>query len=95
MENILDALYNGRIFPAEQFSPKEKEYKEIVHSSNKHVDEFTEMLRKLDPPLDQKYIEIADEQMDMIPYEFSCMFIEGFRLGAKIMVEVFQEKSSR
>ena len=95
MENILNALYHGRIFPEEQFSPKDKEYKEIVHSSNRHVDAFLETLRKLDPPLDQKYIEIADEQLDMVPYEFSCMFIEGFRLGAKIMVEVFQEKSSK
>lgn len=31
-----------------------------------------------------------DEQLDVIPTEFSEMFIDGFRLGARIMIEVFQ-----
>jgi len=31
-----------------------------------------------------------DEQLDVIPYEFSEMFIDGFRLGARIMIDIFQ-----
>ncbi len=40
------------------------------------------------------YLEEApltiDEQLDVIPYEFSEMFIDGFKLRAKIMAEVFR-----
>lgn len=28
--------------------------------------------------------------MVTIPYEFSEMFIDGFRLGARIMIDIFQ-----
>ncbi len=31
-----------------------------------------------------------DNQIDVIPYEFSEMFINGFRLGARIMIDIFQ-----
>ncbi len=40
------------------------------------------------------YLEEApltiDEQLDVIPYEFLEMFIDGFKLRAKIMAEVFR-----
>ena len=29
----------------------------------------------------KQLIKIMDEQLDVIPYEFSEMFIDGFRLG--------------
>ena len=31
-----------------------------------------------------------DDQLDVIPYEFSEMFTDGFRLGARIMIDIFQ-----
>lgn len=40
--------------------------------------------------LDKRFIEIMDEQLDVIPYDFSEMFIDGFRLGARIMIDIFQ-----
>ena len=55
-----------------------------------HYEDFIEVLAKLNPPLDKRFIEIMDEQLDVIPYEFSEMFIDGFKLGAKIMAEVFR-----
>lgn len=47
-------------------------------------------MAKLEPPLDKRFIEIMDEQLDVIPYEFSEMFIDGFKLGAKMMAKVFR-----
>ncbi len=55
-----------------------------------HYDDFIELLAKLEPPLDKRFIKIMDEQLDVIPYEFLEMFIDGFKLGAKIMAEVFR-----
>lgn len=40
-------------------------------------------MAKLEPPLDKRFIKIMDEQPDVIPFEFSEMFIDGFKLGGK------------
>lgn len=49
-------------------------------------------MSRLNPPLDKRFIKIMDEQLDVIPYEFSEMFIDGFKLGAKMMAEVFRSE---
>lgn len=90
MKSILSALYEGKIFPAEQYSPRSEEYRKIYQEHYRHYDDFIETLSKVNPPLDKKFIEIMDEQLDVIPYEFSEMFIDGFRLGARIMIDIFQ-----
>ena len=92
VKNVLEQLYNGEIFPAEQYAPKGEEYRKIYQGNYNHYDDFIELLAKLNPPLDKQFIEIMDEQLDVIPYEFSEMFIDGFKLGAKIMAEVFRSK---
>jgi hypothetical protein len=33
-----------------------------------------------------------DERLDVILFEFSEMFIDGFKLGAKMMTEVFRSE---
>lgn len=57
-----------------------------------HYEDFIEVLAKLEPPLDKRFIKIMDEQPDVIPFEFSEMFIDGFKLGAKMMAEVFRDE---
>ena len=89
IKSILTELYKGNIFPAEQYSPSE-EYRQIHQSHYKHYDNFIETLSKLEPSLDKQFIKIMNEQLDVIPYEFSEMFIDGFRLGARIMIDIFQ-----
>ncbi len=90
MKSVLSALYDGEIFPAEQYSPKTEEYRKLTEKHIHHYNDFIEILEKLNPPLDKQFIEIMDEQLDVIPTEFSEMFIDGFRLGTRIMIEVFQ-----
>lgn len=90
MKSVLSALYNGELHPAEQYAPKTEEYWEIRQRNRRHYKDFTESLRKLDPPLDKQFTQILDEQIDELPYELSQMFIDGFRLGARIMLETLQ-----
>lgn len=90
MKSILSALYDGKIHPAEQYFPKSEEYRKVHQRNYHHYDNFIETLSKLEPPLDKQFIKIMDEQLDVIPYEFSEMFIDGFRLGARIMIDIFQ-----
>lgn len=56
------------------------------------AEDFIELLAKLEPPLDKRFIQIMDEQPDVIPFEFSEMYIDGFKLGVKIMAEVFRSE---
>ena len=83
MKNVLEQLYNGEIFPAEQYAPKSEEHRKIYQGNYKHYEDFIELLSKLNPPLDKRFIEIMDEQLDVIPYEFSEMFIDGFQMWVR------------
>ena len=94
MKSILTELYEGNIFPAEQYSPRSEEYRQIHQSHYKHYDNFIETLSKLEPPLDKQFIKIMDEQLDVIPYEFSEMFIDGFRLGARKEAYLWTRRTS-
>ncbi len=91
MKSILLELYEGNIFPAEQYSPRNEEYRKIHQRNYQHYNNFIETLSKLDPPLDEQFINIMDEQLETIPFDFSEMFIDGFRLGARIMIDIFQD----
>lgn len=91
MKSILSALYDGKNFPVEQFASRSEEYHKAQQEHNKRYDEFIEILKALEPPLDNQLNEIMDEQLDMFPIELSEVFADGFRLGARIMFEVFQE----
>lgn len=88
MDKILQALYNGEIFPAEQYRPLIEEYKILRKKHYKHYKDF---IQKIGSPLDQEFKRIMDEQLDTLPLELSGMFIDGFRLGARMMIEVFED----
>ena len=57
-----------------------------------HYEDFIEQLKTLNPPLDERFIEIMDEQLDALPLETAETFIFGFRLGAKIILEVLEDR---
>ncbi|NBJ92934.1 DUF6809 family protein [Parablautia muri] len=68
---------------AEQYALGSEEYQKSYQGNYNYYDDFIELLSKLNPPLDKRFIEIMDEQPDVIPYEFSEMFIDGFKLGQR------------
>mgnify|MGYP006949204838 CR=1 FL=1 len=91
MKSLLLQLYDGEVFPAEQYTPKLEEYCKLRREHYKHYEEFINQLKVLEPPLDKRFIEIIDEQLDIIPLEVSEMFVDGFCLGARMMVEIYQK----
>lgn len=90
MESILSALYNGEIMPAEQCAARNRQYRELQREHCRHYEDFIETLNRRDPALAQKFIQIMDEQMEQLPDEGERSFAEGFRLGARIMLEVLR-----
>lgn len=92
MDTILQQLYNGEICPAEQYHPMMEKYQEMREKQFRHYDDFVKTLEQLQPPLHERFIKIMDEQLDTVPYEMSEMFIDGLRLGARMVIEVFEDK---
>ena len=90
MKSILLRLYDGEFYPAEQFNLKTEEYRSLRQKQYQHYEDFIEKLKSLDPPLHEKFIDIMDEQLDTVPLELSGTFLDGFRLGARMMIEIYQ-----
>ena len=88
MNTLLQQLYNGEIYPAERYRPLIEQYREMQKKQHCHYDDFVKELQQLQPPLHEKFIKIMDEQLDSIPLELSDKFIDGFRLGARMMIEI-------
>ena len=85
MNTILQQLYDGEICLAEQYRPILEEYQAI---RKKHMDNYKSFIGKLSSPLDKEFIKIMDEQFETAPLDFFQMFSDGFKLGAKMMIEV-------
>lgn len=67
-----------------------------VHSTQeKALPKLEDFIKKLKSPLDKEFIRIIDEQLDAVPLELSETFISGFRLGAKMMIEVFEDSDKK
>lgn len=90
MNSVLSDLYDGKIFPAQEYSSRSEEYRRLRRKHYSHYEDFIETLKGIEPSLDKRFIEIMDEQIETVPFEFSETFIDGFRLGARMMIEVFQ-----
>lgn len=90
MKRILSQLYDGNILPLDHFLPKSKEYVEQRRKQARHYEDFLARLENLDPELSKEYFQIMDEQIDLCPLEMSEMFIDGFCLGARMMIEIFE-----
>lgn len=90
-KTLLD-LYYGKIAPAEQYQPLIEEFRALQKKHNQHYDKFVE---KLGSPLNKEFERIMDEQLDMLPFDFSQTFIDGFRLGAKMMIEILWDNNQK
>ena len=91
MNTILQNLYGGNICPAEQYKPLQDSYQKMRKEHCSHYKDFIQTLEQLNPPLHQQFIQIMDEQLDTIPLDFSSMFIDGFCLGAQMMIEILNK----
>lgn len=79
MNKIIQQLYNGELYPYEQYHPVLEEYKAM---RKKHMENYESFIKKLGSPLDKEFERIMDEQLDTLPLDFFQMFSDGFRLGA-------------
>lgn len=89
MKKILAQLYNGDIVPNEWIIPSSKEY---WKERDKEIDLVNE-LRK-DFTIEQKklYNKIEEQNSLVFGMEVELTFIEAFKLGARIIMECYEEQ---
>ena len=85
MQNIILELYQGNISPEEHYRPKIDEHRKILQERSERCDSFME---KLPEELHLEFIQIYDERSDTLPFELGETFVDGFRLGAQMMLDV-------
>ncbi|MFB5760420.1 DUF6809 family protein [Paenibacillus medicaginis] len=87
MKSILEELYRGNLDPAEGMLPTDPEYRPL----NRRITEFMEELKQRFSESDfaalEQILDLNDESNSMLASE---AFVQGFRMGALVMVEVFR-----
>lgn len=94
MKTILQQLYDGEVHPCAQFSPETEAYQAMVRKHQIHYQEFIEKLKKAAPDLIDPFIQLMDQDLEFLSPQMEAMFADSFRLGAKMIMEIYQEPAS-
>ena len=91
MKSILEQLYEGEIYGVDRYKTTVKQHRK----KRKKLAEIEErFLSKLDQPLREEYSDLTDRLIDLLPYESEEAFIDGFCLGARIILEVTEYQNN-
>ncbi len=86
--HVLKELWRGNIAPVERYVRPGSDYKKVSVEICKQIDSFLETLT---PEEKKQWEEICDLRSDMAIMAEEDAFISGFRLGARIIMEVVGE----
>lgn len=83
--DILEDLYYGNLFPHEKVSKLDNETKELLGLLNRNEEKLTANLSNEQKETFEKYKDCNQEISEICERN---AFLNGFRLGAKIIIEV-------
>lgn len=86
MKNIIEELYYGNLHPEERIVPTDPEYRPLNRKVSKLIEEAKERLLENDFATLEQILDLTSDSSSMVT---SASFVEGFRMGALVMVEVF------
>ncbi len=86
MEKILEQLYNGELYPYSKFQITMDEFKV---NRDKGFKSYSVFIEKLPEELKEEFDELIDSHLDLLPLELKQNFIDGFRIGVRMMTEVY------
>lgn len=87
MKSVLRQLYDGEINPMEDCMPALTSYREL---RREHLSLYESFVEELEPSQRKKFLVLMDQMEEFAPLEVSEMFLGGFRLGVRMMAEVFE-----
>ncbi|OKP85842.1 hypothetical protein A3842_07190 [Paenibacillus sp. P3E] len=87
---ILEDFYYGRLRPNELVKPSDPEFQKI----NQKITESLQMLKEQFSEEDFEQVEkLIDLQSDSNSLQSALSFIQGYRMGALMMIEVYKGDS--
>lgn len=86
MQEIIEKIYRGELYPAEQIDPMFQNFREKWEKSKGNTDAFS---AKLSDELRPLFETVMVDKLEIATLEQTQAFVDGFKLGAKLLVEVF------
>ena len=78
MEKMLEQLYKGDLYPYSKFQTT---IEDLKVNRDKAFKSYSELKDEFD--------ELIDSHLDLLPLELEQNFIDGFRIGVRMMTEVY------
>ena len=82
---VLEELWRGNITPAERFVRSGSEYRKIAR---KLSDEMDRLMEAISPEVRKQLENIGNLRADMTVLANEDYFIYGFRLGARLILDI-------
>lgn len=89
MKRILEMLYYDEIYRNEDVLPRSKELRQVDERIGKLEEDFISKLDETEFELYDELLSIRNERDSYCDLE---TFIEGFKIGARIMMEVLSDE---
>lgn len=86
MKSILEELYRGNLNPEERMIPTDPEYRQLNRKLSNLMVEAKQRFSEDDFKTLEEILDLHGETSSMVASE---AFVQGFRMGALVMVEVF------
>ncbi|MEG0489894.1 MAG: hypothetical protein RR449_04370 [Christensenella sp.] len=87
MQNTIEMLYNGKFYPAERMIPKNKVYRGKFRDNGELKEVFAS---NLSDSMKVDFEVIIQNHLDMTSLETEQTFVDGFQLGARLMLEILE-----
>ncbi|MCC8044361.1 MAG: hypothetical protein LIP12_02540 [Clostridiales bacterium] len=81
---MMNAIFDGKVYPAEQVVSEDPEYKEAVKESD-------QMMRKLEKDLDKSEYEMVEKVLDEQAIMSDCQNKEYFKCGLAVGMALREE----
>jgi poly(3-hydroxybutyrate) depolymerase len=90
MPSFIENLYTGNLQPLEMHRPEGEAY----HTHSQHMSTYMNYFQSNLKPDDFKVLqEMLDTMGELHSAQATSVFVQGFKTGAHMMVEVFQDKT--
>lgn len=90
MENLLNDLYCGKLYPCEQITPQDPDYQPLCR---RNEDEMKHFVQLLSPEDARRLEEWRGHLASAASMEAYANFAYGFQLGVRLMGEAFAGKA--
>lgn len=88
MSGIIRDFYYGKLIPVEQFEPRDGAYMEVNQEILDAQGEIIHSLEAASPEMKARFVALMDAMNRACPLETAEAFCQGFRLGARMMMDV-------